>query len=229
MTDAPDGSRATAPTRANVPPCSRLRRAAPRRRRGAGGRELGPRRAAVAGPVQRRRLRQLRDPRGRRRRRRPDRRDGRLTSPQSRRSRSSSGRRAATTGRPTSTSDCAAHGLEPDEVETVMVGQASHLAVDVELPAGVTVRRVDTSPSARRSSARPATCSEMSSATGTPVPTRWCGSSAWRVERPFGSPRPTGRSSAPAGSTSGARAPSSPASGAVRRCPSGAAAASTAR
>ena len=39
-----------------------------------------------------------------------------------------------------------AHGLEPDEVETVMVGQASHLAVDVELPAGVTVRRVDDVP-----------------------------------------------------------------------------------
>jgi hypothetical protein len=39
-----------------------------------------------------------------------------------------------------------AHGLEPDEVETVMVGQASHLAVDVELPAGITVRRVDDLP-----------------------------------------------------------------------------------
>jgi len=36
-----------------------------------------------------------------------------------------------------------AHGLEPEEVETVMVGEASHLAVDVELPEGVTVRRVD--------------------------------------------------------------------------------------
>jgi GNAT superfamily N-acetyltransferase len=36
-----------------------------------------------------------------------------------------------------------AHGLEPDEVETVMVGEARHLAVDVELPAGVTIRRVD--------------------------------------------------------------------------------------
>lgn len=39
-----------------------------------------------------------------------------------------------------------AHGLEPDEVETVMVGEASHLAVDVELPEGVTVRRVDQLP-----------------------------------------------------------------------------------
>ena len=39
-----------------------------------------------------------------------------------------------------------AHGLEPDEVETVMVGEASHLAVDVELPQGVTVRRVDQLP-----------------------------------------------------------------------------------
>ena len=39
-----------------------------------------------------------------------------------------------------------AHGLEPDEVETVMVGEASHLAVDVELPDGVSVRRVDQLP-----------------------------------------------------------------------------------
>ena len=36
-----------------------------------------------------------------------------------------------------------AHGLEPDEVETVMVGEATHLAVEVDLPEGVTVRRVD--------------------------------------------------------------------------------------
>ncbi len=39
-----------------------------------------------------------------------------------------------------------AHGLEPEEVETVMVGEASALAVDVTLPAGVTVRRVDQLP-----------------------------------------------------------------------------------
>lgn len=39
-----------------------------------------------------------------------------------------------------------AKGLEADEVETVMVGEASHLAVDVELPEGVTVRRVDQLP-----------------------------------------------------------------------------------
>ncbi len=39
-----------------------------------------------------------------------------------------------------------AHGLEPDEVETVMVGEAAYLAVDVELPDGVTVRRVDQLP-----------------------------------------------------------------------------------
>lgn len=39
-----------------------------------------------------------------------------------------------------------AHGLEPEEVETVMVGQARHLAVDVALPEGVTVRRVDQLP-----------------------------------------------------------------------------------
>lgn len=39
-----------------------------------------------------------------------------------------------------------AHGLQPDEVETVMIGEARHLAVDVELPEGVTVRRVDQLP-----------------------------------------------------------------------------------
>ena len=39
-----------------------------------------------------------------------------------------------------------AHGLEPEEVETVMVGEASALAVDVELPAGVRIRRVDQLP-----------------------------------------------------------------------------------
>jgi hypothetical protein len=39
-----------------------------------------------------------------------------------------------------------AHGLVPDEVETVMVGEAEHLAVDVPLPDGVTVRRVDQLP-----------------------------------------------------------------------------------
>lgn len=39
-----------------------------------------------------------------------------------------------------------AHGFEPDEVETVMVGAADKLAVDVDLPDGLTVRRVDDLP-----------------------------------------------------------------------------------
>lgn len=39
-----------------------------------------------------------------------------------------------------------AHGFEPEEVETVMVGEARALAVDVDLPDGVTVRRVDQLP-----------------------------------------------------------------------------------
>ncbi|MDX6357831.1 MAG: hypothetical protein QOH37_885 [Nocardioidaceae bacterium] len=39
-----------------------------------------------------------------------------------------------------------AHGLEAEEIETVMVGEATGLAVDVELPAGVSVRRVDQLP-----------------------------------------------------------------------------------
>jgi hypothetical protein len=43
-----------------------------------------------------------------------------------------------------------AQGLEPDEVETVMVGEAAHLAVDVELPEGVSVRRVDQLPDPER-------------------------------------------------------------------------------
>ena len=39
-----------------------------------------------------------------------------------------------------------AHGLQPEEVETVMVGEAKSLAVDVSLPDGVVVRRVDQLP-----------------------------------------------------------------------------------
>jgi GNAT superfamily N-acetyltransferase len=43
-----------------------------------------------------------------------------------------------------------AHGLEPEEVETVMVGEATALAVDVDLPAGLSVRRVDDLPEPER-------------------------------------------------------------------------------
>ena len=43
-----------------------------------------------------------------------------------------------------------AHGLEPDEVETVMVGEAEKLAVDVDLPDELTVRRVDDLPEPQR-------------------------------------------------------------------------------
>jgi GNAT superfamily N-acetyltransferase len=39
-----------------------------------------------------------------------------------------------------------AHDLEPEEVETVMVGEAEKLAVDVDLPDGLTVRRADDLP-----------------------------------------------------------------------------------
>jgi len=42
------------------------------------------------------------------------------------------------------------HGLEPDEVETVMVGEVEKLAVDVELPDGLGVRRVDDLPEPER-------------------------------------------------------------------------------
>lgn len=43
-----------------------------------------------------------------------------------------------------------AHGFQPDEVETVMVGEASRLAVDVDLPPGLAVRRVDDLPEPER-------------------------------------------------------------------------------
>src|SRR3954447_2497030 len=43
-----------------------------------------------------------------------------------------------------------AHGFEPDEVETVMVGEAEKLAVDDELPDGPTVRRVGDVPEPER-------------------------------------------------------------------------------
>ena len=42
------------------------------------------------------------------------------------------------------------HGFTPDEPESVMVGEAQLLAVDVELPPGVTIRRVTDEPGARR-------------------------------------------------------------------------------
>ena len=38
------------------------------------------------------------------------------------------------------------HGFHPQEQETVMVGEARHLAQDVRLPDGVTVRRIDDVP-----------------------------------------------------------------------------------
>jgi ribosomal protein S18 acetylase RimI-like enzyme len=43
-----------------------------------------------------------------------------------------------------------AHGFVPDEVESVMVGEARLLAVDVELPAGVVVRQVTDEDDVRR-------------------------------------------------------------------------------
>ncbi|MGH3470580.1 MAG: GNAT family N-acetyltransferase [Nocardioidaceae bacterium] len=39
-----------------------------------------------------------------------------------------------------------AHGLVPEEVETVMIGEATRLAVDVHIPDGVAVRRIDLVP-----------------------------------------------------------------------------------
>lgn len=45
------------------------------------------------------------------------------------------------------------HGFVPDEPESVMVGEARHLAVDVPLPAGVTVRRITEAADVRAMSA----------------------------------------------------------------------------
>ncbi|WP_157465427.1 GNAT family N-acetyltransferase [Deinococcus apachensis] len=39
-----------------------------------------------------------------------------------------------------------AHGLQAEEQETVMLGEATHLAVDVALPPGVRLRRIDDQP-----------------------------------------------------------------------------------
>ena len=39
-----------------------------------------------------------------------------------------------------------AHGFQPEDIETVMVGPASELAVDVDIPADVTIRRVGVGP-----------------------------------------------------------------------------------
>ena len=84
--------------------------------------------------------------RGRRRRRRPDRRDRRRTSPAIPQVEEFEWKTRGHDWPPDLDERLRAHGLEPDEVETVMVGEASHLAVDVELPDGVTVRRVDQLP-----------------------------------------------------------------------------------
>ncbi len=39
-----------------------------------------------------------------------------------------------------------AHGFQAEEVETVMIGPAAELAVEVAIPAGVTIRRVEVGP-----------------------------------------------------------------------------------
>ncbi|MBZ5736678.1 GNAT family N-acetyltransferase [Nocardioides mangrovi] len=45
------------------------------------------------------------------------------------------------------------HGFEPDEPESIMIGRAELLAVDVPLPDGVTLRRIDTEADVRAMSA----------------------------------------------------------------------------
>ena len=125
-----------------------------------------------------------------------------------------------------------AHGLVAEPRETVMIGEASLLDVDVplaETPEGpVVVRRLEP---ARRSSTTSPGCSTRRSRSSAPVAgrrwsRRWPSSSP--ATRSSGSPRSAAASSAAAGSPR-SRAPSSPASGAARRCPTTAAAGSTAR
>lgn len=45
------------------------------------------------------------------------------------------------------------NGFEPDEIESIMIGPAGALAVDVKLPAGVTLRKVTAEPEIRAMSA----------------------------------------------------------------------------
>jgi hypothetical protein len=45
------------------------------------------------------------------------------------------------------------HGFEPQDVESVMLGEAKAMAVDVPLPAGVSIRRITAEPDVRRMSA----------------------------------------------------------------------------
>ena len=136
----------------------------------------------------------------------------------SRRSRSSSGRPAATTGRPTSASVSRPTGLEPEEVETVMVGEATALAVDVDLPDGRD--RTTGRPAARARRAghrgqrgrgpdlrrRPDRCGDARPARPDEGARAVLGG---RGRRPRDLLRPAGH---------GSRAPSSPGSGAARPC-----------
>ena len=121
-----------------------------------------------------------------------------------------------------------AHGLVPEELETVMVGEASALAVDVELPDGLTVRRVDQLPE-RDAIVSAAAGMQRDVFGGGPsaeemlerlVRLRRARAVLGRRGRRPGRQRRAGWTSS--------RAPSSPGCGVARRCPSGAAAASTA-
>ena len=108
------------------------------------------------------------------------------------------------------------HGFVADEPESIMIGEAGRLAVDVPLPEGVTLRRVTSEADVRAMSAM------ADEGFGDPVSTE----RADAVLAPAGPRRRDGavggrgrraRWSAPAGS-SRSPAPSSPGSGAARRC-----------
>ena len=133
--------------------------------------------------------------------------------------------------RRTSMIACAAHGLEPEEVETVMVGEASHLAVDVDA-----ARRRDGTPGGPAARPRGELVVEASEVAAQIFGGGPSGEEMLdRLDRTHGLEQfwvaEAGDGAAgrhllgPA--RRGSRAPSSPASGAARRCPSGAAGAST--
>ena len=119
-----------------------------------------------------------------------------------------------------------AHGFTPDEPESIMIGEARALAVDVPLPDGVTLRQVTEEADVRAMSAdggrgvrRPGLRRHGRCPAAPAVAAR----TGWSC----GSPRRRAGSSAPGGS-SRCPAPTSPASGAARRGRSGAGGGSTA-
>ncbi len=138
----------------------------------------------------------------------------------------SSGRPAATTMPRVCTTRCVEHGFEPEEPESIMIGEARLLAVDVPLPDGVTLRRITEEHDVRAMAA-------MQDEVFGDLDSDHAEGMLRRLARDDRS-RAVGRRGARAGSSAPAGwsrcpAPTSPVSGAARPGASGAAGASTAR